>query len=364
MSSRWTSEALTDRLFPSARAAPFGRALTRPRGARTPVIVVTGFLGAGKTTLVKHFIEAPEGAGTAIVVNEFGEIGIDDALLRGSSDQTVLLGNGCLCCTSRSDLETTLRELLADARIGRVPSIERVLIETSGLADPCPILQTFVSDRGIGRELAVDLVIAVVDAVGGAEVLASAPEAHRQVAVADRVIVTKRDLADDDAEMRLRAVIRAVNPNADIVVARDGVVPASAWAPTGVPRSDFVASEAAHSAGIASFVLPFPEPVAWPAFAQAIDAIVALRGEDVLRMKGLIAVPDVAGPLVIQVVRHLVHPPVELVDWPDADRRGRLVVIGRNLDPASVGAVFDALVGLCPATAAGQAAVAGRRVAI
>jgi G3E family GTPase len=343
MSSRWTSEALTDRLFPSARPAPFGRAQKRPRGARTPVVVVTGFLGAGKTTLVKRFLASPEGAGTAVVVNEFGEIGIDDALLRGAADKTVLLGNGCLCCVARSDLETTLQELLADARLGRVPTIERVLIETSGLADPLPILQTFVSDRGIGRELAVDLVVAVVDAVGGAAMLAAAPEARRQVALADRVIVSKRDLADADAEEAVRAAIAAVNPRAEIVVAVAGAVPAETWAPAPIARSAFQASEAVHSEGVASFVLPFPRPVTWPAFAQALDAIVALRGEDVLRMKGLVAVDGLAGPLVVQVVRHLVHPPVELLDWPDEDRSGRLVVIGRNLDASRLAAVFAAL---------------------
>jgi G3E family GTPase len=346
MSSRWTSEALTDRLFPSSRPAPFGRAQRRPRGARTPVIVVTGFLGAGKTTLVKRFLASPEGAGTAMIVNEFGEVGIDDALLRGAADKTVLLGNGCLCCASRSDLETTLQELLADARIGRVPSIERVLIETSGLADPLPILQTFVSDRGIGRELSVELVVAVVDAVGGAAMLAEAPEARRQVAIADRVIISKRDLADADAEQATREAITAINPRADVVVAEDGRVAPDTWSPAPFARSTFQASEAVHSEGVSSFVLPFPRPVAWPAFAQALDAIVALRGEDVLRMKGLIAVDGLRGPLVVQVVRHLVHPPVELVDWPEGDRDGRLVVIGRGLERERLGAVFDALLGL------------------
>jgi len=310
------------------------------------VIVVTGFLGAGKTTLVKRFLASPEGAGTAVIVNEFGEIGIDDALLRGAADKTVLLGNGCLCCAARSDLETTLQELLADARIGRVPTIERVLVETSGLADPLPILQTFVSDRGIGRELAVELVVAVVDALGGTAMLSDAPEARRQVAVADRVVISKRDLADADAEQALRAAITAINPRAGIVVAQNGTVPADAWTAPPFARSDFQASEAVHSEGVSSFVLPFPRPVSWPAFAQAIDAIVALRGEDVLRMKGLIPVAGVDGPVVVQVVRHLVHPPVELAEWPDGDRSGRLVVIGRGLDPPRLLAVFDALLAL------------------
>src|SRR5271156_1947434 len=136
-------------LFPSREAGPFGRRLKRERGARIPVTIVTGFLGAGKTTLLRHFLASPEGAGTAVIVNEFGAVGIDDALVRGSADETVLLGNGCVCCITRTDLQVALRGLVFDRERGTVPPFRRVVIETSGLADPGPILQTFSTDRAL-----------------------------------------------------------------------------------------------------------------------------------------------------------------------------------------------------------------------
>src|ERR1700758_1792074 len=139
-------------LFPSHEASPFGRRLKRERGARVPVTVVTGFLGAGKTTLIRRFLQSAEGRGTAVIVNEFGAVGIDDALVRDTAEQTVLLGNGCLCCITRTDLQVALRQLVFDRERGAVPRFERVVIETSGLADPAPILQTFSTDRALGGE--------------------------------------------------------------------------------------------------------------------------------------------------------------------------------------------------------------------
>src|SRR6516165_1539558 len=181
-------------LFPSREAGPFGRRLKRERGARIPVTVVTGFLGAGKTTLIRRFLVSPEGQGTAVIVNEYGTVGIDDALLRGSADQTVLLGNGCVCCITRSDLQLALRQLLIDRERGVVPNFARVMIETSGLADPAPILQTFSTDRALGGEFHIDVMLTVVDAVNGETTLEQAAEARKQAILADRLIVTKSDL--------------------------------------------------------------------------------------------------------------------------------------------------------------------------
>ena len=154
-------------LFPSREASPFGRRLKRERGARIPVTVVTGFLGAGKTTLIRRFLKSPEGQGTAVIVNEFGAVGIDDALVRDSAEETVLLGNGCLCCITRTDLQVALRRLIFDRERGTVPPFARILIETSGLADPAPIMQTFSTDRALGGEFHIDVVLAVVDAING-----------------------------------------------------------------------------------------------------------------------------------------------------------------------------------------------------
>src|SRR5258706_12073093 len=190
-------------LFPSPTAGPFGRRLKRERGARVPVTVVTGFLGAGKTTLVRHFLGLPEGAGTAVIVNEFGASGIDDALLRGSSDNVALLGNGCLCCNVRSDLAVTLRRLIADRERGVVPHFGRIVIETSGLADPSPILTTFATDQALGGEFHVEAVIAVIAAQSGIATIESFAEARRQIILADRIVISKTDIADENAPAML-----------------------------------------------------------------------------------------------------------------------------------------------------------------
>src|SRR3981189_161885 len=205
-------------LFPPRDAGPFGRRLKRARGARIPVTVVTGFLGAGKTTLVRRFLETPEGHGTAVVVNEFGAVGIDDALVRASTDQVTLLGNGCLCCTTRSDLQIALRRLVSERETGKLPRFGRVLIETSGLADPGPILQTFATDRALGTEFFVEVVLTAVDAVSGRATLEGWAEPRKQAILADRIVMTKSDLADPDEPARLTTHLRTLNKQAPIEI--------------------------------------------------------------------------------------------------------------------------------------------------
>ena len=233
-------------LFPSREASPFGRRLKRERGARIPVTVVTGFLGAGKTTLIRRFLKSPEGRGTAVIVNEFGAVGIDDALVRDSAEETVLLGNGCLCCITRTDLQAALRRLVFDRERGTAPPFARVLIETSGLADPAPILQTFSTDRALGGEFHIDVVLAVVDAVNGETALDDAVEARKQVILADRLIVSKTDLADAAAVARLTQRLQYLNPRAAIDIAVSGALdPSRMIEPAAGERSGFVA-EAEH----------------------------------------------------------------------------------------------------------------------
>ena len=324
------AESRIAELFSGAEALPFGRRQRRPRGARIPVTIVTGFLGSGKTTLIRELLARPEGANTALVINEFGEEGIDHALLRASSDATVLLGNGCVCCLMRSDLQESLRALFADRARGAVPGFERVIIETSGLADPGPLLQTFASDRALGEEFHLQALVTVIDAPNGARNLASAPEAREQVALADRIVLTKSDLADPAelltqlAELTAAPVERAVNGAIDPTYLLDERLDL----PVRIPEHDHAH---AHSHGIDSFAITFDKPLAWPAFEQAMAVLTALRGADLLRVKGIVAVEGVKGPVVVHAVQHTSHRPIELQEWPDSDRTSRLVFITRGI---------------------------------
>jgi G3E family GTPase len=329
--------------FASPAAGPFGRRLRRERGARIPVTVLTGFLGAGKTTLLQRFLAAPEGAGTAVVVNEFGAVGIDDALLRASSDETVLLGNGCVCCTTRSDLQIALRRLVAERERGAIPDFRRIVIETSGLADPGPILQTFGTDRALGDAFHVELVVAVIDAAAGLKTLDWSAEARKQAILADTVIISKSDLAAQADWNALHARLRALNPRAPIVPASQGVVaPGYLVDAASGERAAFVA-EAEHSDGIRSFVVTATRPMQWPTFARAMDTLASLRGPDLLRVKGFLDIEGCKGPVLVQFVQHLAHPAVELERWPDGERGTRLVFITRNLPEAQVRALFAAV---------------------
>jgi len=307
---------------------------------------VTGFLGSGKTTLIKALLGEAEGAGTAVVVNEYGEVGIDHVLLRSSSDVTVLLGNGCLCCSVRSDLEETLRALFADRARGAVPSFERVLIETSGLADPGPVLQSFATDRGLSREFHLQALICVIDAVTGAANLELAPEARRQVVLADRIIVTKSDLADPGTTARLVDRISELTAAPLQVASNGAIAPSFLLDEPAAVRRDFELAEAAHSHGLQSFSLLFGEPLGWPGFAQTMAVLAALRGPDLLRVKGLIRVAECRGPVVVHFVQHVAHPPVELEDWPDEDRRSRLVFVTRSLSRDAVERLFAGVAGV------------------
>jgi G3E family GTPase len=338
------SDVLT--LFPSASAGRFGRRQKRERGSRLPVTIVTGFLGAGKTTLVRKFLQSPEGRGTALIVNEFGSVGIDDALLRESTDEVTLLGNGCVCCNTRSDLQVALRRLVADRDRGKVPHFGRVLIETSGLADISPILQTFSTDRALGGEFAIEVVLTLVDAVNGERNLKKAPEARKQAILADRLVISKIDLADSHAKKKLKDKLKGLNPRAAVDMALDGEIDPKHLIDSGqdatAPRHSGFIAEASHSDGIASFVIRETKPLDWPVFQRALDTLVSLRGPDLLRIKGLLNLKGSKGPVVFQAVQHLIHPPVELADWPGKDRSSRLVFITRGVSEQQVRAMLDA----------------------
>ena len=305
--------------------------------------MITGFLGAGKTTLLKRFLATAEGQGTAVVVNEFGAAGIDDALVRPSADETVLLGNGCLCCITRTDLQQALRRMVIERERGELPDFRRIVIETSGLADPSPILQTFATDRALGGVFHVEAVVTVVDAVTGAETLGWSAEARKQAILADRLIITKTDIAGEGASAALSDKLRALNHGAEIYEAINGNIdPARLTEPASDQRNAFVA-EAAHSDGIGSFVLTENAPLSWPAFAKTMDALMQMRGPDLLRVKGFLNVKNCNGPVVVQFVQHLAHPPVELQRWPDDNRQSRVVFITRNISEQQVRGLLEAL---------------------
>ena len=330
-------------IFPSAAAGRFGRRLRRARGPRVPVTVLTGFLGAGKTTLLKRFLGTPEGQGTAVVVNEFGAAGIDDALVRSSADETVLLGNGCLCCITRSDLQEALRRMVVERERGELPDFKRIVIETSGMADPSPILQTFATDRALGEVFHLEAVVTMVDAETGAETLTWSAEARKQVILADRLVITKTDIAATGAAAALSAQLRALNRGAEILEAVNGELdPSRLTEPATDQRNAFVA-EAAHSDGIGSFVLTDDKPMPWTVFARAMDTLTAMRGPDLLRVKGFLNVEGCQGPVVVQFVQHLAHPPVELETWPDGNRQSRVVFITRNISEKQVRDLFAAV---------------------
>src|SRR5713101_6958700 len=332
-------------LFPSPSAGRFGRRQKRERGAKIPVTVVTGFLGAGKTTLVKRFLETPEGRGTAVLVNEFGQEGIDDALLRNSTEKTVLLGNGCLCCNFRSDLQVALHRLVVDRERGVIPHFGRVVIETSGLADPSPILATFATDRALGGEFHVEAVIAVIAVPNGLHTIETFAEARRQIILADRIVISKTDIADEDAPAILTRTLRELNPRACIIEAVAGRVDPQ-WIlaeQIGERAAGFMADSATHTDDITSFTLIEDEPIVWDAFARTMETLIALRGPDLLRVKGFLNVAGCAGPVVVQFVQHLAHPPVELDRWPDGDRRSRVVFIAKNLSERQVKGLLAAV---------------------
>src|SRR5215470_5846786 len=330
-------------LFPSPAAGRFGRRLKRERGPRVPITVITGFLGAGKTTLLKRFLGTPEGQGTAVVVNEFGATGIDDVLVRSSADETVLLGNGCLCCITRTDLQQALRRMVIERERGELPDFRRIVIETSGLADPSPILQTFATDRALGGAFHVDAVVTVVDAENGGATLGWSAEARKQAILADRLIITKTDIAGEGAASALATQLRALNPGGEILEAVNGEIdPSRLTEPPADQRTHFVA-EAAHSDGIGSFVLTEDKPMPWPVFAKTMDVLMQLRGPDLLRVKGFLDVEGCTGPVMVQLVQHLAHPPVELESWPDGKRQSRVVFITRGISERQVRDLLNAI---------------------
>ncbi|MFN0161339.1 MAG: CobW family GTP-binding protein [Burkholderiales bacterium] len=331
---------------------------------KIPLTLITGFLGSGKTTLIARLVRHPDMNRVAVVINEVGEIGIDHDLVTQSSENVTLLANGCLCCTVRTDLQETLRELFNDRRAGRIADFDRVIVETTGLADPAPVVQTLVSDTLLEAQYRLDGVVTLIDAVNGAHLLDRQSEAEKQVALADRVLVTKSDLANPQTVQALKASVHAINRHADIVnVVQGEIDPAeliglglgSARANESTKRflgeTLDTASEAGerylgarsarHDPRIGTLSLRFDTPFTWDAFSAALQLLTNLRGPDMLRVKGIVNVEG--KPVVVQGVQHIFHPPVTLDRWPSEDKRTRLVFITRGISADSIRGLFQAV---------------------
>lgn len=309
-----------------------------------PIQVLTGFLGSGKTTLLRHLLAHPAFEDTAVVINEFGEAGLDHLLVREVAEDVVLLASGCLCCSVRDDLVSTLAELHALMRSGAVPAFRRMVVETTGLADPAPILQAILGDRRLTGFARRAQVITTVDAVNGAQALVRHREARQQVALADRVIVTKTDLAGCPS---LVEKISALNPTAKLLSSSRTRFPAPGmvlddsepeWRPPAdADPAPHVHDGHRHDDAIRSFTVRVEQPVLWAAFVDWLELLLMSRGDSILRVKGLLPVAGEDRPVVVQGVQHMVYPPERLPHWPAGSAgAGWIVFIARDLTPSAV----------------------------
>lgn len=311
----------------------------------TPVTLLTGFLGSGKTTLLSRLLADPTLGDTAVLINEFGEVALDHHLVERIDDTMVLLRSGCICCTVRGELAEAIRDLHSRRARGLVPPFRRLVIETTGLADPLPALTTLKADPVLRHHFRIGAVVATADAVNVARQLVTQPESLKQVAVADRLILTKSDLCDAATAAAAMAALRAVNPDAPLLVAgTDRLDAADILDARPLPgasrlglRCDPVADLAApHGSGLSSFSLVIDEAVDWTAFGVWLSALLHRHGDRVLRVKGLLNVAGSEAPVAIHGVQQLVHVPVHLSAWPDDDHRSRLVFITRGLEPEAI----------------------------
>ena len=302
---------------------------------KTPVSVVTGYLGSGKTTLIASLLARPELGETAVIVNELGEIGIDHHIVRRVDERTVLLASGCLCCTLRGDLADELRALLDRRDAGEVPPFRRVVVETTGLADPTPIVGTLLTEPLLRHHVELDAVVATVDAQHGLR----GPESVKQAAIADVLVLTKTDLADGSD---VKAELARLNPACEVVEAVLGDVdPARLLGRERdnacVTSTRALSADAGHAHrhedDVGAVALVVDGPLDWLGFGVWLTMLLHAHGEDLLRVKGIVDVGG-DGPVVLDAVQHVVHPPRHLDAWPDDDRRSRLVLIGRRLDAA------------------------------
>ena len=327
------------------------------------VSVVTGFLGSGKTTLLNRLLKDPGLRDTAVIVNEFGDVAIDHLLVEQSSDGVIELSDGCLCCTVRGELVDTLADLVDRLQTGRIGALQRVVVETTGLADPAPVLHAIMGHPVLIQNYRLDGVIVTVDAVNGPATLDNHEEAVKQVAVADRIALTKTDLADADEKADLIERLHRLNPGAEPIAVQDASFdrlfhcglydPSTKTANVAGWLRDAAYEDEhhhhhhhdvnRHDSRIRAFTLTEDRPIDPSALEMFIDLLRSSQGPQLLRMKGIVGLSDDPDrPVVVHGVQEIFHPPARLPAWPDADRRSRLVLITRDLDPDYVERLFAA----------------------
>lgn len=324
------------------------------------VTVITGYLGSGKTTLLSGVLTHPEFHDTAVIVNEFGEVGLDHLLVESGSEDVVLLESGCLCCTISDSLGDTMADLMFRRSRGEIPSFRRVIVETSGLADPAPIMHCLLTDRLITQHYRLEALVTVVDAVHGLQQLHSTAEAVKQVAMADRLSISKTDVSDTESIRSLRNHLAALNPQAEILTTIDCLAGTPAKL-IGIPATSKlrlpavavsedqeeparsreghfhkeVHAQSAHD-GISTFSFEIAQPATWAGYDLWVRQLMRTRSGDLLRMKGVLEIENREAPYFIQSVQHVFSSPVPMDAWPWPDQHGRLVFITRDIDRSTL----------------------------
>ena len=352
-----------------------------------PVTLLTGFLGSGKSTLLTQILTEPGFGDTAVVVNEFGEVGLDGFLVEHADDQIVEMTSGCLCCTIRGDIRETLLALYGRRDKGEIRAFRRLIVESTGLADPAPVIHTLMSDPALERRYMLGGIVATIDAINGADTLDAHVECVKQVAVADRLVITKTDLVEEFDVCRgvtqLIAKLRTLNPSAPILE-RHGLefdlgrlfdtslydpetktIDVRKWLNVEAEQDGSHHHDHAHhrhdnshypgqdphdvtrhGTDIRSFVLTFDDPLPAEAFCNALEALTRTQGANLLRLKGVVDTVERSGhPLVIHGVQHVFHDPIYLEAWPDADERTRLVFVTCHIERDTLEIYFETWIG-------------------